>query len=104
MIDHVLSAPHLLGVLLSSVSLPDLAIAGAGGGPAPAKPAVKIGAVVATSGPAGLLGRSFLKAIQLAKEDLKGAAGRITKEAGTGNFRSSPAVWVIKDGKPALAR
>src|SRR5881628_124086 len=31
----------------------------------------KIGAVVATQGPAGLLGQSFLKAIQLAKEDLK---------------------------------
>src|SRR5213593_1952990 len=31
----------------------------------------KIGAVVATRGPAALLGKSFLKAIQLAKEDLK---------------------------------
>jgi hypothetical protein len=30
-------------------------------------------------------------------------AGEITKEAGTGNFRSSPAVWEIKDGKPRLA-
>ena len=32
-----------------------------------------------------------------------GTAGKITKEAGTGNFRSSPAVWVIKNGKPTLA-
>src|SRR5437870_21714 len=31
----------------------------------------KIGAVVATKGPAALLGNSFVKAIQLAKEDLK---------------------------------
>ena len=31
-----------------------------------------------------------------------GTAGRITKEAGSGNFRSAPAVWVIKNGKPAL--
>ena len=31
-----------------------------------------------------------------------GTAGKITKVAGTGNFRSSPAVWVIKNGKPAL--
>ena len=33
-----------------------------------------------------------------------GTAGKITKKAGSGNFRSAPAVWVIKDGKPALAR
>ena len=26
------------------------------------------------------------------------------KKAGTGNFRSAPAVWVIDNGKPALAR
>src|SRR6058998_1979970 len=32
-----------------------------------------------------------------------GTAGKITKQAGTGNFRSSPAVWVIKNGKPTLA-
>jgi ABC-type branched-subunit amino acid transport system substrate-binding protein len=31
-----------------------------------------------------------------------GTAGTITKPAGTGNFRSAPAVWVIVDGKPAL--
>jgi len=31
---------------------------------------IKIGAVMTTSGPAALLGSSFLKAIQLAKEDL----------------------------------
>jgi ABC-type branched-subunit amino acid transport system substrate-binding protein len=35
--------------------------------------------------------------------EYSGTAGKITKEAGTGNFRSSPAVWVIKNGKPALA-
>lgn len=38
--------------------------------------AIKIGAVVATRGPAGLLGNSFLKAIQLAKEDVKTATHR----------------------------
>lgn len=32
-----------------------------------------------------------------------GTAGKITKKAGTGNFRSAPAVWVIKNGKPTLA-
>jgi ABC-type branched-subunit amino acid transport system substrate-binding protein len=31
-----------------------------------------------------------------------GTAGKITKAAGTGNFRSAPAVWVIKNGRPAL--
>ena len=34
--------------------------------------------------------------------EFNGTAGRITKKAGTGNFRSAPAVWVIKNGKPAL--
>jgi hypothetical protein len=34
--------------------------------------------------------------------EFSGTAGRITKKAGTGNFRSAPAVWVIKNGKPAL--
>jgi ABC-type branched-subunit amino acid transport system substrate-binding protein len=33
-----------------------------------------------------------------------GTAGKITKQAGSGNFRSAPAVWVIKNGKPALAQ
>src|SRR5207245_2081891 len=32
-----------------------------------------------------------------------GTAGKITKQAGAGNFRSAPAVWVIKNGKPTLA-
>jgi len=32
-----------------------------------------------------------------------GTAGKITKKAGTGNFRSSPAVWLIKNGRPTLA-
>jgi len=52
------------------------------------------------------LGTSFLKAIRLAKEDLteyQGTAGRITKAAGSGNFRSAPAVWVIKNGRPTQA-
>jgi ABC-type branched-subunit amino acid transport system substrate-binding protein len=31
-----------------------------------------------------------------------GTAGVMTKIAGSGNFRSAPAVWVIRDGKPAL--
>jgi ABC-type branched-subunit amino acid transport system substrate-binding protein len=36
--------------------------------------------------------------------EYSGTAGKITKKAGSGNFRSAPAVWVIKNGKPALAR
>jgi ABC-type branched-subunit amino acid transport system substrate-binding protein len=32
-----------------------------------------------------------------------GTAGKITKQAGTGNFRSAPAVWVIENGRPTLA-
>lgn len=32
-----------------------------------------------------------------------GTAGKITKKAGTGNFRSAPAIWLIKNGKPTLA-
>jgi len=35
--------------------------------------------------------------------EYEGTAGKITKQAGTGNFRSAPAVWVIKNGKPTLA-
>ena len=35
--------------------------------------------------------------------EYSGTAGKITKQSGTGNFRSSPAVWVIKNGRPALA-
>jgi len=35
--------------------------------------------------------------------EFSGTAGKITKEAGTGNFRSAPAVWVIEDGKARLA-
>jgi ABC-type branched-subunit amino acid transport system substrate-binding protein len=33
----------------------------------------------------------------------EGTAGTITKQAGSGNFRSAPAVWMIKDGKPVLS-
>ncbi len=33
-----------------------------------------------------------------------GLAGKITKQAGSGNLRSAPAVWVIKNGKPTLLR
>src|SRR5512133_159499 len=32
-----------------------------------------------------------------------GTAGKITKQTGSGNFRSAPAVWVINNGRPALA-
>lgn len=35
--------------------------------------------------------------------EYSGTAGKITKRAGTGNFRSAPAVWVIKNGRPQLA-
>jgi hypothetical protein len=31
-----------------------------------------------------------------------GMAGRVTREPGSGNYRSRPAVWMIKDGKPTL--
>jgi ABC-type branched-subunit amino acid transport system substrate-binding protein len=34
----------------------------------------------------------------------QGAAGIITRTPGTGNFRSSPAVWVIADGKRRISR
>lgn len=34
--------------------------------------------------------------------EFRGTAGTITKAAGTGNFRSSPAVWQIIDGRPTL--
>jgi ABC-type branched-subunit amino acid transport system substrate-binding protein len=33
-----------------------------------------------------------------------GTAGKITKKAGSGNFRSAPAVWMIKNSRPALAQ
>lgn len=36
--------------------------------------------------------------------EYRGTAGKITKQAGSGNFRSAPAVWVIKNGRPALVR
>ncbi len=35
--------------------------------------------------------------------EYSGTAGKINKQAGTGNFRSAPAVWVIKNGKPTLS-
>ena len=35
--------------------------------------------------------------------EYQGTAGRITKAAGSGNFRSAPAVWVIKNGRPTQA-
>ena len=31
-----------------------------------------------------------------------GTAGTLTKQPGSGNFASTPAVWVIANGKPAL--
>lgn len=34
--------------------------------------------------------------------EYRGTAGKGTREAGSGNFRSAPAVWVIKNSKPAL--
>ncbi len=34
--------------------------------------------------------------------EYEGTAGKVTREAGSGNFRSTPAVWVIKNGKPKL--
>lgn len=36
--------------------------------------------------------------------EYSGTAGKTTKKAGSGNFRSAPAVWVIKNGTPALVR
>jgi ABC-type branched-subunit amino acid transport system substrate-binding protein len=38
------------------------------------------------------------------KTGYEGHAGRVTREPGSGNFRSRPAVWTIDDGKPALER
>jgi len=34
--------------------------------------------------------------------EYNGTAGKITKKVGTGNFRSTPAVWVIRGGHPTL--
>jgi ABC-type branched-subunit amino acid transport system substrate-binding protein len=34
----------------------------------------------------------------------KGEAGEITREWGSGNFRSRPAVWVINNGRPELVK
>jgi ABC-type branched-subunit amino acid transport system substrate-binding protein len=34
--------------------------------------------------------------------EFDGTAGKITKKAGTGNFRSAPAVWMIRNGVPVL--
>jgi ABC-type branched-subunit amino acid transport system substrate-binding protein len=35
--------------------------------------------------------------------EYSGTAGKITKQAGSGNFRSAPAVWEIENGRPVLA-
>jgi len=70
-IRHTPSPPLLLVSCLVLVAARDFAAASTSRAPAPADATIKIGAVVATSGPAGLLGDSFLKAIQLAKEELK---------------------------------
>ena len=32
-----------------------------------------------------------------------GSAGKITRDASTGNFRSTPTVWLVRNGKPVLA-
>jgi hypothetical protein len=63
---------------------------------------IKIGAVVATRGPAALLRNSVLTYIRRMTE-YSGTAGKVTKEARSGNLRSAPAVWVIKNGKPTLS-
>jgi ABC-type branched-subunit amino acid transport system substrate-binding protein len=60
---------HVLPLLLVSVGAHPLADANEAAVPESA--VIKIGAVVATTGPAALLGNSFVKAIQLAKEDLR---------------------------------
>ncbi len=70
-IRHAPSPPLLLVSCLVLVAARDFTAASTSGAPAPADATIKIGAVVATSGPAGLLGDSFLKAIRLAKEELK---------------------------------
>src|SRR6266550_5684360 len=60
-------------VLIAALSLASVLasaqIAAGNGTEVPENPPIKIGTVVATSGPAALLGNSFVKAIQLAKED-----------------------------------
>ena len=33
-----------------------------------------------------------------------GSAGAVVKDPGSGNFQSKPAVWMIKNGRPALLR
>jgi ABC-type branched-subunit amino acid transport system substrate-binding protein len=37
-----------------------------------------------------------------AKTEYDGTPGRVTREPRSGNFRSRPAVWTIKDGRPEL--
>ena len=59
--------------------------------------AIKMGAVVATRGPAATQGSSFVKAIQLAEEELKNTAHQYELA-----IEEIPAVWVIKNGKPTL--
>jgi len=68
---HATSTSLVLAVCLALVAARGHAAANASRAAAPANGTIKIAAVVTTSGPAGLLGSSFLKAIQLAKEELK---------------------------------
>jgi ABC-type branched-subunit amino acid transport system substrate-binding protein len=60
----------------------------------PTQAVIKVGTVVATSWPAALLGNSFLKAIQLAKEDLKETTHRfeLVIEEITSPEKAEPAV------------
>ena len=37
-------------------------------------------------------------------ERFEGTAGTVTRTPGSGNFQSAPAVWVIRNGEPALMR
>lgn len=57
---------------------------------------IKIGAVVTTSGPAALLGSSFLRAIRLAHEDLKGTTHHydLVIEEISGPDKAEPAIQI----------
>jgi hypothetical protein len=36
------------------------------------------------------------------EREYSGSAGKVWRAPGAGNYRSEPAVWVIRDGKPTL--
>ena len=59
---------------------------------------VKIGVIVPTTGPGALLGNSFLKAVQMAKEDLKNTRYQyelVVEDSGTSPAQAERAIWKL---------